>query len=133
DDHEVYVDKNILKPLGMHRSYYDITPHHLLPYRSNNYTVAGDSVRANGLDFDTGITSSNGGLNAPITDMAKYLAFLSGSLDSSAANVVLRRESLEEMWSAIVPVPSTGYGGDVSRDASWSPHMGLSFFVHEKG
>ena len=26
DDYEVYVDKNILKPLGMHRSYFDVTP-----------------------------------------------------------------------------------------------------------
>ena len=30
DDYEVYVDKNILKPLEMHRSYFDATPYHLL-------------------------------------------------------------------------------------------------------
>ena len=36
---EVYIDKNIFKPLRMHRSYFDHTPYHLLPYRSNNYTV----------------------------------------------------------------------------------------------
>ena len=30
EDYEVYVDKNILRPLGMHRSFFDKTPPHLL-------------------------------------------------------------------------------------------------------
>src|SRR5699024_7177435 len=69
DDYEVYIEKNIFSPLGMHRSYFDRTPYHLLQYRSNNYTItaSGDTV-ANGLDFNTGITVSNGGLNAPVGD-----------------------------------------------------------------
>ncbi len=33
DDYEVYVDKNILKPLEMYRSYFDSTPYHLLFYK----------------------------------------------------------------------------------------------------
>src|SRR5437660_1274369 len=73
DDYEVYVDKNIFKPLGMTHSYFDLTPYHLLPDRSNNYEVRDGKAVANGLDFDTGITVSNGGLNAPLTDMVKYL------------------------------------------------------------
>lgn len=132
DDFEVYIDKNILKPLGMHRSYFDITPYHLLPFRSNNYTVRNGSPEANGLDFDTGITAANGGLNAPLTDMARYLAFLSGSLDSSVANVVLKRSTLEEMWQPVVPVSEDGYGGDVREAGGWAPSMGLGFFVLEK-
>lgn len=132
DDFEVYIDKNILKPLGMHRSYFDITPYHLLPFRSNNYTVRNGSPVANGLDFDTGITAANGGLNAPFTDMARYLAFLSGSLDSSVANVVLKRSTLEEMWQPVVPVSEDGYGGDVREAGGWAPSMGLGFFVLEK-
>jgi CubicO group peptidase (beta-lactamase class C family) len=132
DDFEVYVDKNILKPLGMHRSYFDITPYHLLPFRSNNYTVRNGTPVANGLDFDTGITVSNGGLNAPLTDMARYLSFLSGTLDTNVADVVLSRASLEEMWEPVVPVDDAGYGGDVRESAGWSPHMALGFFVLEK-
>ncbi len=70
EDYEVYVDKNLFKPLGMHQSYFDRTPRHLLPFRSNNYTVRDRAPRANGLDFDTGITVSNSGLTLrfPISD-----------------------------------------------------------------
>ncbi len=39
EDYEVYVDKNILKPLGMHASYFDRTPPHLLRHRSRSYHV----------------------------------------------------------------------------------------------
>ena len=37
DDYEVYVDKNILKPLEMHESYFDATPYHLLKNRARSY------------------------------------------------------------------------------------------------
>ena len=49
----------------MSASYFDLTPYHLLAQRSNNYDVTAGVPAANGLDFDTGITVSNGGLNAP--------------------------------------------------------------------
>lgn len=129
DDYEVYVDKNILKPLGMHSSYFDGTPYHLLQYRSNSYTIRDGEPVANGFDFDTGITVSNGGLNAPITDMAKYLAFLAGDDEpaglacdprrpcASASPRVLSRASLEEMWRGQLPV---GEAGD---------SIGLGFFI----
>lgn len=120
DDWEVYVDKNILKPLGMHRSYFDITPWHLLRHRSNNYGVADGVPIANGLDFDTGITVSNGGLNAPVPDMAKYFAFLAGEAEEE----VLARSSLEEMWRPIVPVGEAPGGGRES--------MGITFFITER-
>ncbi len=95
DDYEVYIDKNILKPLKMYSSYYDITPYHLLKYRSNNYTIRNGQPEANGLDFDTGITTSNGGLNAPLKDMIQYLTFLTGQ---ATEDEVLKRSSLEELW-----------------------------------
>lgn len=133
DDYEVYVDKNILTPLGMYRSYYDVTPYHLLPFRSNNYTVTNGTVIANGLDFDTGITTSNGGLNAPIPDMVRYLAFLTGAGDPATNDVVLKRASLEEMWRAVVPVPAAEYGGGAGPDGEWTASTGLSFFIYEHG
>ena len=37
DDFEVYIDKNILKPLEMHESYFDATPYHLLKNRARSY------------------------------------------------------------------------------------------------
>src|SRR5688500_16494860 len=78
EDFEVYVDKNILRPLGMHASYFDRTPPHLLRHRSHSYYLRDGRRVPAPFDADTGVTVSNGGLNAPMTDMAKYLAFLIG-------------------------------------------------------
>jgi CubicO group peptidase (beta-lactamase class C family) len=121
EDWEVYVDKNILRPLGMQRSYFDVTPYHLLVHRSNNYRIEAGRPVANGLDFDTGITVSNSGLNAPIADMAKYLAFLAGR---AADDIVLARASLEEMWQPVVEAGAAPGGGRES--------MGLTFFITER-
>ena len=96
EDYEIYMDKNVLKPLKMYSSYFDITPYHLLQFRSNSYFIQKDTLISNGLDFDTGITVSNGGLNAPIGDMVRYLSFLL----NHGADIypILKRKSLEEMW-----------------------------------
>jgi CubicO group peptidase (beta-lactamase class C family) len=79
DVYEAYIDKNVFRPLGMGAAYFDGTPWHLLDHRSNHYFVRAGKPVAGGVDFNTGITVSNGGLNAPVTDMARYLAFLMGS------------------------------------------------------
>ncbi|MGD8726202.1 MAG: serine hydrolase domain-containing protein [Gemmatimonadales bacterium] len=127
DDYEVYVDKNILKPLGMYRSYFDHTPYHLLAHRSNNYYVEDGELTGNGLDFDTGITVSNGGLNAPITDMVKYLAFLAGDPARQAHyDSILPRASLEEMWQPVVEVGVDSATGTHSQ-------MGLAYFLLAHG
>jgi CubicO group peptidase (beta-lactamase class C family) len=121
DDFEVYIDKNILKPLHMYSSYFDHTPYHLLKHRSNNYYVTEGKLKANGLDFNTGITVSNGGLNAPLTDMAKYMSFLLG--DPARQEVydgVLKRSSLEEMWLTQIEI-----GGNKDQEDS----SGLIFFL----
>src|ERR1043166_3867176 len=125
DDYEVYIDKNILKPLGMTHSYYDITPYHLLTDRSNNYEMHDGTLVTNGLDFDTGITTSNGGLNAPISDMVKYFAFLLGKGPGASGPVpVLKRSSLEEMWHPVLPASD----GEAMGDS-----VALSFFVKHVG
>lgn len=124
DVFEAYVDKNIFRPLGMRRAYFDVTPWHLLDHRSNHYFVREGEPEPGGLDFNTGITVSNGGLNAPIPDMARYLAFLLGTpLGGSDHDAVLVRSSLEEMWEPVVPIDDgpLGHGS-----------MGLSFFLHDK-
>jgi CubicO group peptidase (beta-lactamase class C family) len=125
EEWEVYVEKNILRPLEMHRSYFDFTPVHLLRDRSHNYSVQDGVPTPNGLDFNTGITVSNGGLNAPLGDMARYLAFLTGEGDEEDRAIhetVLKRSSLEEMWVEEVPVQDS----DGLREA-----MGLCFFLEE--
>jgi CubicO group peptidase (beta-lactamase class C family) len=132
DDFEVYVDKNILRPLGMTRSYFDVTPYHLLKDRSNNYTIVNGRPVANGLDFDTGITTSNGGLNAPITDMAKYLAFLMGDAPTAEAAAVAKRSTLEEMWQAVLPISKDGIGSTTDDGSgTWQESIGLSYFVYD--
>lgn len=124
DVYEAYVDKNIFRPLGMRRAYFDVTPWHLLDARSNHYVVRDGRPEPGGLDFNTGITVSNGGLNAPLDDMARYLGFLMGSyVEGSDHEAVLRRTSLEEMWQEVVPIPGSPLG---------TASMGLSFFLHQR-
>lgn len=126
EDFEVYVDKNILRPLGMQSSYFDRTPPYLLPHRSHSYYIKDGKRVAAPFDADTGVTVSNGGLNAPLPDMAKYVAFLLGDPKRAAEyDLVLKRSSLEEMWQ---PQISAGEDYTQGRMASttWS---GLSFFL----
>ena len=119
DDYEVYVAKNILMPLGMHATFFDRAPYYLLPRRSHSYFRDDGGLREARFDFDTGITVSNGGLNAPLTDMAKYVSFLLGADDS----LVLKRSSLQEMWTPqIRATAGEGVNGAESSAA-------LSFFV----
>ena len=134
EPYETYVDKNILRPLGMRRSYFDRTPPYLLPDRSNSYAVRDGEPVANGLDFDTGITVSNSGLNAPIPDMARYLAFLAGDAAARPADeLVLARSSLDEMWKPALDVAA---GTDPSAEAAPArtrEAIGLVFFLLERG
>jgi CubicO group peptidase (beta-lactamase class C family) len=128
DDYEVYVTKNILMPLGMHATFFDRAPYHLLPKRSHSYFRDDAGIREARFDFDSGITVSNGGLNAPLGDMAKYLAFLlsrEGGSEGGGGHVVLKRSSLEEMWTPqIRAMEGEGVNG---ADSS----AGLSFFIEK--
>jgi len=124
DVFEAYIDKNIFRPLGMRRSYFDATPWGLLPHRSNHYFVTEGRPTAGGIDFNTGITVSNGGLNAPLGDMARYMAFLMGTrIEGSDYDAVLSRGSLNEMWRPEVPT-SEGPMGDGS--------LGLTYFLYDQ-
>lgn len=126
EDYEVYVDKNILKPLGMNDSYFDRTPPHLLPHRSHSYYVRDGKRVVAPFDVDTGVTVSNGGLNAPMPDMAKYVAFLLGEpARQPEYDRVLKRSSLEEMWA-----PQIAAGEDFTQGRMASTtQSGLSFFI----
>jgi CubicO group peptidase (beta-lactamase class C family) len=130
DDYEVYIDKYILKPLEMHESYFDTTPAHLLKDRAHSYYVKGADVTAAPFDVDTGITVSNGGLNAPIADFVKYLNFLMGDTRKQALyDVVLKRSSLEEMFRPVLRIAPPGES--VSPDAPGGERQGLLFFLED--
>jgi CubicO group peptidase (beta-lactamase class C family) len=127
DDFEVYIDKNIFKPLEMYRSYFDATPYHLLKYRSHSYYFEDGKLTPARFDVDTGITVSNGGLNAPLTDMAKYINFLIGDAKKQAIyDGVLKRASLEEMWQPQIKIEPQINDGENRKDA-----MGLTYFIED--
>jgi CubicO group peptidase (beta-lactamase class C family) len=128
DDYEVYVDKNILRPLEMHRSYFDATPYHLLKYRAHSYYIENGQRSEGRFDADSGITVSNSGLNSPLPDMIRYLNFLIG--DESQKEIydgILKRSSLEEMFRQTIPAPT-----DANGNAGFTTGIGLNFFIDER-
>jgi CubicO group peptidase (beta-lactamase class C family) len=123
DDFEVYIDKNIFKPLEMYRSYFDHTPYHLWKYRCQSYFLKDGKLTPGDPDVNTGITVSNGGWNAPLPDVVKLLNFLVG--DPSKQEVyegVLKRSSLEEMFKPQI---------EISREGNDKSDAGLIFFIEE--
>jgi CubicO group peptidase (beta-lactamase class C family) len=130
DDYEVYIDKNIFKPLEMYRSYFDATPYHLLKYRSHSYYLKDGKLTPGRFDVDTGITVSNGGLNSPLPDMVKYIDFLAGNpRKQELYDQILKRSSLEEMFKPQLPIAPeeiTQPEGQNRKDA-----IGLSFFIED--
>lgn len=125
EDYEVYIDKNILKPLEMHRSYFDATPPHLLSDRSHSYYINGGKRTEGVFDADTGITVSNSGLNSPLPDMARYLNFLVGDPKRQAEyDLVLKRSSLEEMFR-----PQLKAEVDANGNPGFTTDIGLIFFL----
>ena len=129
DDWEVYINKNIFMPLGMHRSYFDTTPYHLLKYKCQSYFLKNGQLTPAHPDINTGITVSNGGLKAPFPDMVKYINFLMGDPDQQELyDQVLKRSSLEEMFEPQIEIKDLDkeFRGQNRRD-----YMGLTFFIED--
>lgn len=135
DPWDAYVEKNIFAPLGLDRSYFRNTPYFLAAHRSHNYYVRRDSATGpartvdNGADFDPGITSPNGAWNAPVSDLVKYVAFLTNAVIPGATreryDVVLSRASLNEMWTPVAPMSQ-------SYETAPNQSMGLAFFILDR-
>ena len=121
---ETYIEKNVLRPLGMTRAFFDHAPYHLLDDRSHSYTMSKGRMEEARFDFDTGITVSNGGLNAPLGDMEQYVRFLLGHAETEAGRAVLSRASLVEMWKPVALVETSGAD---------RVDMGLCFFIERRG
>jgi len=133
EDFEVYIDKNILKPLGMTASYFDRSPYFLADHVSASYVRTGGKLVAQPFDFDTGITAANSGLKAPIPDMVKYLRFLIGDPANPIYDIVLKRSSLEEAWTGVLPAVEPGQAPTAYTSGANGAQakMGLGFFVME--
>jgi len=128
DNFEVYMLKNLLGPLSMTHSYYDRSPATLLPYRSHSWDRKDGKLTEDEFDFDSGITRSNGGLNAPLPDMVRYLRFLLGDPEHQAEyDRILKRSSLEEMWRPILPVTPDD---DFPSRPGAKDEVAASFFIH---
>jgi CubicO group peptidase (beta-lactamase class C family) len=128
DSFEVYMLKNVLGPLGMTHSYYDRSPATLLSYRSHSWDRKDGKLTEDPFDFDTGITRANGGLNAPLPDMVRYLRFLLGDPAHQAEyDRILKRSSLEEMWHPILTVPPDD---DFPSRPGAKDEVAASFFIH---
>jgi CubicO group peptidase (beta-lactamase class C family) len=133
DPWEVYVQKNILTPLGLTRSYFGTTPYWLAADRADSYAISLDSagrevVHDYGREFDPGITIPNGGWNAPLADLVAYAAFLTGASHGDTAlahrwDAVLPRSTLREMWRPVIAVGDSAGPGRVPES------MGLGFFL----
>jgi CubicO group peptidase (beta-lactamase class C family) len=124
---ETYIDKEILRPLGMTRAFFDRAPSFLRAHRSHSYFVTDSGLTEAQFDF------ANGGLNAPIDDMVKYMAFLTGSREAAVAaryDAILKRSSLEEMWKPVVPI---GNGASMGLTFFLERHGGLDYIAHSGG
>jgi CubicO group peptidase (beta-lactamase class C family) len=133
DDYEVYIAKNIFMPLGMSRSFFDRAPYHLVAHRSHSYVRDDErGLVEQRFDFDTGITVSNGGLNAPFGDMAKWLMFLIGG--PASGDAILKRASIDEMFTPQIRAKDGegGSGDDVQAGLSSfiERHRGVELVGH---
>ncbi|HEY9435391.1 MAG TPA: serine hydrolase domain-containing protein [Blastocatellia bacterium] len=130
EDYEVYIDKNIFKPLKMYKSYFDATPPHLLKYRSQSYYLKEGALTPARFDVDTGVTVSNGGLNSPLEDMVRYIGFLMGNdKKQDDYDLVLKRSSLEEMFQPQIAIDPGALQESEGKDRKDS--MGLTFFIED--
>lgn len=119
DSWEGQIYKSYLMPLGMTASYFGHTPRHLIDERSHNFSVGRNGVTDHGRDFHPGATIPNGGWNAPVTDIARWLHLLAGDPDSviqAGFNEIIDRNTIEAMWQPVVRVNA-------------EEEMGLSFFL----
>lgn len=130
EDFEVYIDKNIFRPLEMYQSYFDKTPPHLLKNRAQSYFVENGTRTAARFDADTGVTVSNGGLNAPLPDMGKYTNFLLGEANKQELyDLILKRSSLAEMWQPQLVTQDDFTQGRMRKETA----VGLAFFIDDIG
>jgi len=124
-DHiEDYITKNILMPLGMNRTFFDVTPYYLIPHRSSNYQIHNGVAEAGNPNVETGATKGNGGLSGPLTDLLKFWNFLLGVNDNGNYDTVLSRSSIAEMETPVIAIEETS-----NSVPGLHEQMGLGVFI----
>src|SRR5436190_1507290 len=87
----------------VHNPYGDMSQVTIRHLMTHSYVRTDKGLQEQRFDLDTGITVSNGGLNAPLGDMARWLAFLIGSSSDARMlatwSALLKRLSVEEMFT----------------------------------
>ncbi|MGA7991758.1 MAG: serine hydrolase domain-containing protein [Thermoanaerobaculia bacterium] len=116
DDYEVAMEKDVFRPLSLSKAFFDRAPYHLEKDMARGYEGEVGALKPTRARFDSGITVSNGGLNAPLPALATWLAFLSGD-----GPQILSGESLREMWTPVLPTEEPGES------------IGLCFFLRNVG
>ena len=117
----------------MTRTFFDQAPSYLRADKSHSYFVDDAGRTEARFDFDTGVTVMNGGMNAPVADLAKYLGLLQGSTDAATQaryDGVIKRSTLEEMWTTVVPISP---GVDMGLGYFLETHGGRRFVAHSGG
>lgn len=107
--YEDYVEKKILEPLGMGRTYFFKEDVEKDPDRATPYTISGEGKVAPS-KFPYGITS-DGGLLSNVIDLSKYIAMYLGRGALGDVRLVSSK-SIELMEKPYVKVPYEIFGGE---------------------
>ncbi|MDJ0574225.1 MAG: serine hydrolase domain-containing protein [Xenococcaceae cyanobacterium MO_234.B1] len=148
-----YIDDNILQPLAMHRSSFDLPPH-LAPDLSLSYRYRKKQKNHQALPFDHLQTSPAGALSATATDMANFaIAHLQhGKFKSQRILATTTAQQMQQQQFTHAPcLPgigwgfieffankqrAIGHGGGISGFRSFLyllPSHNLGFFVSDNG
>ena len=100
-------------------------------HRSHSYYVRDGRRVAAPFDFDTGITVSNGGLNAPLDRHGEICRLPASAIRRARRTMTwcCRRSSLEEMWRPQIAAGDDFTQGRMAR----TTQSGLSFFIDAAG
>lgn len=101
-----HIKHHLFDPLGMSQAYFDFTPENLRALRANSYFTDDEgALHAHGPEFNTGITVANGGMNASLTDLEKWIRFLSGAVPNRD---ILDEPGLSLMHEPVANIPEAG-------------------------
>lgn len=103
-----HVEAEILDPLGMDRSTFREGEFEAEDDRMTPYRLDGDGPQATPVPIRE-LSGPNGGLLAPVTDLAEYLRLQMGDGTAGGARIV-SRESLDRMHGGHVETPDGPYG-----------------------
>jgi CubicO group peptidase (beta-lactamase class C family) len=86
ESYTAHIRRHLFAPLGMEESFFDIPPRKFRNRMTDSYRLMpGKGLQPFGKQFSTGITRANGGLNATMGDMGRWIRCLM-ALNNGGAN-----------------------------------------------